>query len=104
MPNSFRLVENLTSQVVVRDGDEILELDEIAARLLRLVKEPSIIGKYSLILFERLQAAEIIQYDCDYLGNPLITRAERRLINELMDELFPFTPVPKKNRRRYNSS
>lgn len=70
--------------MVVRNANEVFDIEELIVRVIPLTKGFAT-KKYGDAIFNRLNSVQIIQYHADYLGNPLINKRERKLIEKVID-------------------
>lgn len=85
-PNN--LLSTLKSTMVVRTPEEVLTSRALAAAIENLkFLDDDVVGRAAIAFSERLYHPEIIRFDVDEFGNPLLTRRERTLIVELVRHL-----------------
>jgi hypothetical protein len=92
-PDAF--MDNFRSDLVVRTKLDASRARDLAQRIGYLKFVDDHIGKMALQISKRLWNVELIRYDIDEFGNPLVSKGARRLLEEITDHYFLTNPVPK---------
>jgi hypothetical protein len=76
-------MHNFTSDLIVRTKLDAARARDLAERLTYLRFIDDAIGEMALQMSRRLFNVELIQYDLDEFGNPLISKKEKRVLIEI---------------------
>jgi len=73
------------SQCTVRNTKELLITRELASAIKFLSQATDNMASISSYIFDRLSNSDIIKYDVDIKGGPLLSKRERRLLKNLFE-------------------
>lgn len=78
------LTSPLESQLIVRNYDEVVKTVRNAENLMTLLSLRLNMRTEVNAFFDRLNSVAIIRYDIDELGNPLLSKREKALLNDVI--------------------
>lgn len=73
------------SQCTVRNTEELLITRELASAIKYLSHATDNMATISSYIFDRLSNSDIIKYDADIKGGPLLSKRERKLLKDLFE-------------------
>jgi hypothetical protein len=77
-------MQNFKSDLIVRNKVDASRARDLASRLVYLKFIDDHIGYMALALSNRMFNVELIRYDIDEFGNPLVSKRARNLISEII--------------------
>jgi len=88
------MLETLQSQLVVRNLDDAVKVKDLAEYMTYLnnailnISSTEMLKEVNMVkdIYSRLINVEIIKYDVDEHGNPLVTRRERQLLYDIINK------------------
>jgi hypothetical protein len=88
------MLETLQSQLVVRNTEDAVRVKDLAEYMTYLnnailnISSTEMIKEVNMVkdIYSRLINVEVIKYDVDEHGNPLVTRRERQLLYDLISK------------------
>jgi len=88
------MLETLQSQLVVRNTDDAVRVKDLAEYMTYLnnailnISSTEMLKEINMVkdIYSRLINVEVIKYDVDEHGNPLVTRRERQLLYDIINK------------------
>lgn len=94
-PEESKFMDNFKSDLVVRTKLDAARARDLAERLGYLKFIDDKIGYMALQMSRRLFNVELIRYDVDEFGNPLVSKRARNLLKEIADRFSKEKGPPK---------